>query len=154
MSGYLVNTVAVVAVILVLASAYVRFVPTVPDRWHIDPLTAASPGQAGVLARVNGGDIVPIGYDEGSAELLARLDKIIRATPRTKHIAGSIEDGRLTYLTRSRGFGFPDFATVTVEQVDGQSFPVILSRLRFGKSDLGVNRRRVSGWLSALEQRG
>ena len=154
MSGILMGLLVIIAVVLILATAFVRLAPTKPDQWHINPLTAVSPGQGGVLLRLSGGDITPAGFAEPPAELLARLDAIIRATPRTTCIAGSVDEGRLTYITRSRGFGFPDFATIAVEQVGEQSFPVILSRLRFGKSDLGVNRARVTGWLVALGQGG
>ena len=75
-----------------------------------------------------------------------RLDASIRGTPR---IAGSPEAGSVTYVTRSRVVGFPDYATVAVTQRAGRSYPVILSRLRFGGSDLGVNRARVTRRLEA-----
>jgi len=134
---------------LVLAAG-VRLAPTDPARWHVDPTAADSPGEAGVLVRPGDGDIRPEGVDMAPSGLLARLDAIIRANPRTRAIAGSVEAGRITYRTRSRVFGFPDFATVTVTEEGGRAFPVILSRLRFGRSDLGVNRARVEGWLAEL----
>ena len=34
---------------------------------------------------------------------------------------------------------------------EGRSALVILSRSRFGKSDLGVNRARITQWLEALD---
>ena len=77
---------------------------------------------------------------------MARLDRIIRATPRTTLLAGSPESGMVTYITRSRLWGFPDFTTVEARP----GAIVIHGRLRFGSSDMGVNRARVEGWVAAL----
>jgi uncharacterized protein (DUF1499 family) len=79
-------------------------------------------------------------------DALARLDEIALETPRTSRLAGSAEDGRVTYVTRSRVFGFPDYTTAEV--VDGQLR--VFGRLRFGGSDMGVNRARIESWLAQL----
>jgi uncharacterized protein (DUF1499 family) len=58
---------------------------------------------------------------------------------------------RATYIQRSEIFHFPDI--VTVEFVDlggGRSSLAIDSRSRYGKGDLGVNRRRVTAWMAVL----
>ena len=55
----------------------------------------------------------------------------------------------LTYITRSAAIGFPDYTTA---RQDGDQL-VIWARQRFGRSDFGVNRRRVDGWLDALQAR-
>ena len=78
---------------------------------------------------------------------LAALDSIIRDTPRTQVLAGSVDEGMITYVTRSRVFGFPDYTTVRQE---GDMLEVY-GRLRFGKSDLGVNAARIDGWLRQLQ---
>lgn len=78
------------------------------------------------------------------------MDAVIRATPRTRVLAGTLDDGQITYVTRSRGFGFPDYTTLSLS--DGGQVIEIRSRLRFGKSDLGVNRARIERWLEALGQ--
>jgi uncharacterized protein (DUF1499 family) len=81
---------------------------------------------------------------------LERLDVIIRATPRTHVLAGTPESGMITYVTRSAVFGFPDYTTLrrAGDQLE------IYGRLRFGKSDLGVNATRIDGWLMRLRQGG
>ena len=43
--------------------------------------------------------------------------------------------------------GFPDYTTVQLKD----DRLMIWARLRFGRSDLGVNRRRVDRWLADLE---
>ncbi len=79
---------------------------------------------------------------------LAALDAIIRAEPRTHVLAGSVGEGMVTYVTRSKMFGFPDYTTV---QQRGDTL-AIHARLRYGKSDMGVNKARVERWLNALRQ--
>ena len=83
-------------------------------------------------------------------EVLKAVEEIAATTPRTRRIAGSVEEGRITYETRTRWIGFPDYTTVEV--VDGDAGPLLAvhARLRFGRSDLGVNRRRVTYWLERL----
>lgn len=148
----LINTAWLCAMIVVSALLYIRIAPTDADAWNIDPMVVESPGMAGVLVRREGGDIAPAPLSMPAPDLLARLDAIIRATPRTRQIAGSVAEGRITYVTRSLIFGFPDYATVSAAQEGAQSVPVIYSRLRFGASDTGVNRARVRKWLEALDQ--
>ncbi|MHA6261691.1 DUF1499 domain-containing protein [Arenibacterium sp. CAU 1754] len=77
------------------------------------------------------------------------LDQIIRETPNVTVLAGTLKDGRRTYIARSRVIGFPDYVTVQYE--DG--LLKIYSRIRFGRSDFGVNAARVDGWLNALQAR-
>lgn len=154
MKTWIVNTTWMLALIVVSALVYVRVAPTNADSWHVDPTIATSPGPAGVLVRPRGGDIEPRSFDMPPEDLLRRLDRIIRDTARTRVLAGSVAEGRITYVTRSLVFGFPDYATVTTVATDTGSAPVILSRLRFGLSDSGVNRARVTRWLQALDQPG
>ncbi|WP_428515957.1 DUF1499 domain-containing protein [Roseovarius sp.] len=82
--------------------------------------------------------------DDG--DTLARLDTIIRDTSRTTVLAGSVDEGMITYVTRSALWGFPDYTTVAHR--DGRI--VLYGRARFGKSDLGVNAKRLDGWLAQL----
>jgi len=130
---------ALALVLLVVgAAAYIRLAPSDPARWHEMP---GPPGEitdrdlaGGVMRRVEGD--------------LAALDAIIREAPRTQVLAGSVKEGMITYVTRSRVFGFPDYTTV---RQAGDTLE-IHGRLRFGESDLGVNAARVDGWLERLRQ--
>jgi uncharacterized protein DUF1499 len=61
---------------------------------------------------------------------------------------------RLTYIQRSTVLRFPDI--VTVEFIDlgnDRSTLAIDSRARYGRSDFGVNRRRVSEWIGLLRSK-
>ncbi len=116
--------------------AWIRLAPSDPARWHVRPEFTDDRDMAGGVVR-----IVQTGPDG-----LARLDRIARATPRTRVLAGSVEEGMITYITRTPALGFPDYTTVWQ---DGDRL-VVWGRLRFGRSDFGVNRARVETWLKAL----
>jgi len=131
---------AAVLVLVLAAGAYVRLAPSDPATWHRMPAAITDRDQAGGAMRV-------VGAGDGG---LARLDAIIRATPRTQVLAGSVEDGMMTYITRSKLWGFPDYTTLRAagNQIE------LYGRLRFGRSDLGVNAKRLDGWLRAFAQGG
>lgn len=129
---------AIVALVLGFA-AWVRLVPARPANWHR------------ALTQSNQGDVTGIGSHShkrsATADDFARLDQIIRATDRTRVLAGSVDEGLVTYETRTLLWGFPDYTTV---QFDGSDLS-IYGRLRFGKGDMGVNKRRITGWLADLD---
>ena len=126
-----------VALLAVIGLAgWVRLAPSDPARWHVAVNGQQDADFPGGVRRVLMGD----------RQAFVRLDAIIRATARTRVLAGSVSDGRVTYITRSAVWGFPDYTTVEL-RTDAL---VIYGRLRFGRSDFGVNRARVEGWLAAL----
>ncbi|WP_299660918.1 DUF1499 domain-containing protein [uncultured Ruegeria sp.] len=121
---------------VVLLGGYIRFSPSDTARWHVAPQGADKDMRNGVVRVVNTG---PNG--------LAKLDAIATDAPRTRVLAGSVPEGMVTYITRSKVFGFPDYTTV---QQDGDELRVY-ARSRFGRRDFGVNQDRVSGWLALLQ---
>lgn len=123
--------------------AYIRLAPSDPARWHVDPLAAGDPGATGVRVRRT--------IAEPPEQVLARFDVIARAEPRSRVLAGSVSEGMITYVVRSRLFGFPDYVTVRAIAAPPGTDLVILSRLRFGRSDSGVNRARSDRWLQRLQ---
>nr|WP_171207305.1 MULTISPECIES: DUF1499 domain-containing protein [unclassified Ruegeria] len=125
----------IAAVIVVLG--FVRLAPSDPARWHVPPQAQADRDLPKGVLRVS----------ETGPEGLAQLDRIAQATPRTTVLAGSVEQGMVTYITRTKLFGFPDYTTV---QQDGDTLR-IYARLRFGRRDFGVNRDRVERWLALLQ---
>lgn len=117
--------------------AWIRFAPSDPADWHVDPqVTADQDLAAGVRRRI------PAGPNK-----FERLHAIILETPRTEILAGTQDDGQVTYVTRSKWMGFPDYTTVR----DSEEVLELWARSRFGQSDLGVNRARVEDWLQRLE---
>jgi len=121
-------------------------------RWHVDVLAATPPGQGGWLVRPDGGDAAWPVWEMAPEALLAALNEVALAEPRTTVVAGSLGAGRITYMTRSRLWGFPDFTTVQAVPLQGGATLALLARLRFGGSDLGVNRARVERWNGAVRR--
>ncbi|WP_417270524.1 DUF1499 domain-containing protein [Celeribacter sp.] len=133
--------VLIFAAIVVALQAYIRLAPVEVGRWHVDPFEARDPGAEG--------DKRVIESNTSPQEALARLEQVAQAAARTRLVAGSVEEGRLTYMTRSKLWGFPDFTTIEARATPTGAQIAILARLRFGKSDLDVNATRVTAWLAA-----
>ncbi len=129
-----------VLLVLVLV-AYIRLVPTNAARWHTLP-DVAGPGDTAE----EGGFLAVRRITAPAAEVLAAVEQRALATPRTTLLRGSVAEGMITFQTRSLIMGFPDHTTVAVQG----DLLVIYGRLRFGRSDLGVNRARIAGWLETL----
>jgi Protein of unknown function (DUF1499) len=134
---------AIIAVLGVLA--FIRLAPSDRAVWHVDMAAA------GFRAPANG-HVFCVRPDSGfgpvtdGAALLAKLDAVALATPRTTRLAGSAAEGRITWVTRSAVMGYPDYTTAQV--MAGPSL-CILGRQRFGSKDLGVNAARIGGWAQA-----
>lgn len=126
----------IIILVVVGGIAWIRLAPSDPEVWNVDPMVSADQDLAGgVRRRLDGG-----------REVFEALDRIILATPRTELLAGNLDAGRITYITRSKWMAFPDYTTV---QQNGDEVE-IYGRSRFGQSDMGVNRMRVDGWLEQM----
>jgi len=136
--GRLMTALWVLVAIIVVGMGYIRLAPSDPARWHVAPDVRENADLTHGVKRV---------IAAGPAAL-GQLDAIIRESPRTRVLAGSVEEGMITYVTRTAVMGFPDYTTI---QAAGDQVQ-IYGRLRFGRSDLGVNRNRVDGWLAMLER--
>ena len=123
---------------LVLAfPAYVRVAPSDPNRWHVAITAETESNLADGAVRII----------TSGPETLTILNKNMLNRPRTKVFAGSIEQGRITYITRTKLMGYPDYTTI---EQSGENIK-LFARLRFGKSDLGVNAARLEQLKGALE---
>jgi hypothetical protein len=121
---------------VVAALAFVRLVPSEVDRWHRPVGAAENTDGAGWSARVV----------QAHPGLLSDLHQGMLALPRTQLLAGAVGEGRLTYVTRSKWIGFPDYTTI---EQDGDQIK-LYARLRFGQSDMGVNAKRLDGLLERV----
>lgn len=144
--------VAVLALVVMGFALYVRLAPSDPVVWNVDPLTVAKPSTANsFLLRPVDSDASGEVYQTTPRGLLAAFDAVARAAPRTTVLAGSVEEGQITYLTRSVWWGFPDFTSVrAVPDRDGARL-AIFARARFGEYDFGANRARTLNWMSKLD---
>ena len=141
----------------VVLAVIMRWVSDDPAVWHVDPATAQRTGAPNdyLVAPEDATAAAPDRIADMHAlrprELLQRFDAFATGEPRTERIAGSPDEGRVTYVQRSRVFGFPDYVSVSAVEVPGGSALIAWSRSRFGHSDFGVNRARVERWLAALD---
>lgn len=132
---------------VVAFAAYVRLAPSDPARWHVSP---QANGPWDEVVADEGAASLRLSPAVGApADILARLDTIALATPRTTRLAGSVAEGRITWVTRSALWGFPDYTTAEVRD-DGL---YLFARLRFGRGDMGVNAARLAAWQAALSLR-
>lgn len=126
--------------LFLLGTAFVRLKPIDKERAH-HPLSFTENSKlAGGVER-----LADVNFED--------LHNLILSEPRTRVLNGDLKEGRITYVTRSRLWGFPDLTTVQAD-LDSETAPLqIYARLVFGKSDLGVNSTRVERWLSHLNTR-
>lgn len=92
-------------------------------------------------------------YPVTAADLRRVFAHAMSAQPRVTRVAA--DDAALTdrYIARSRLLGFPD--TIVVQffaRGAGQSTLAVSSRSQLGRSDMGVNRARVTLWLDLLSR--
>jgi uncharacterized protein (DUF1499 family) len=123
----------------------------------IDFAARASDGRKNVFAACPPGYCTPPGDMESPIFAMdwERLgdywSEVIAVQPRVGLVAWDTQQRRATYIERSAVFRFPDIVTVEFVPLGaGKSSLAIDSRSRYGKGDLGVNRRRVIDWLTTL----
>ena len=154
---------ALLGALLITALAvaiYMRGVDDDPARWHVDPRAAQRTGKPNDYLVAPEGttaaapDRIARTHPVPPHELLSRFDAVAREAERTDSIGGSVDARRITYVQRSRHFGFPDYITVEAVEVPGGSALIVWSRSRFGHGDFGVNRARVEAWLAKIGSTG
>ena len=136
----------VLGILLAGILVWVRVAPSDPARWHVDPVTVADPATPN-WARIALGEIAaPAGT------LAPRIEAALAGEERMSRLAGSLADGWATYIQRSRLMGYPDYVSIRIAPAgEGQETLAVLSRSRFGQSDLGVNAARLARLRAALQ---
>lgn len=129
----------IVLALVAAGIAYIRLAPSDLEQWHAMPAFQSDSDFENGANRV-----VETGPDG-----LAFLAEVAKAAPRTRLLAGSPAHDKMTWITRTKWIGFPDYTTAVQ---DGDILR-IHARSRFGKSDMGVNRARVDDWIAELKQR-
>ncbi|MEM6743292.1 MAG: DUF1499 domain-containing protein [Pseudomonadota bacterium] len=146
-------------VLIVVAVAgvavYMRAAPLGAAAEHVDPMTvtrAATPNNVltGPEGLSGSGKPAPL-WMASPEDLMAALDKVALAADRTRRVAGSVDALHATYVQRSRLMGYPDFISVKALPAGEGATLAVYSRSRYGRSDLGVNAKRVAAWLDAID---
>jgi len=132
-----ITLIAIVIVVIAIA-AWVRLAPLPVDTYHRIPATQRAEGDW-----PEAGGFEAVRQVAEPAARMAELDRMILSTARTRRLEGSVEEGLITYVTRSAVWGFPDITNLWIE---GDRLH-LRGHLVFGRSDLGVNRARIDHWL-------
>jgi len=135
---WIVGLLALAALALML---YARFAPIDVTDWHVAPEVTTEETMAG-------GYKTTLRLEGDADQITIQLVALATATPRTSVLAQ--DQGLITFITRSAGFGFPDFTTVAVRQDGLETEVQFYARLKIGKADLGVNKARVQAWIAQL----
>lgn len=149
----MIKLVVILALLAVAAvMLYVRFTPSDPALWHVDPRAIPKPETPNHwLIRPVGGDERPPHYRLDAPALAEVVDAVVLARPRTRRVAGSVGSGHMTYLARTPIMGYPDYVSIRVYATELGSSLAVFSRSRFGRSDLGANRARMAEWMAAID---
>lgn len=128
-------------------AAYVRLAPVDPARWHVD---IAAPGFTPpdgwtVFCPASGSRNDIVSQDRESA--LVALDAVALSSPRSRRIAGSPAEGRITWESRSALMAYPDYTTAAIIPASDGYHLCAVARQRFGSNDFGVNAARLGSWL-------
>lgn len=93
-------------------------------------------------------------FDVPADELELLALEVISGQPRVAMVSADRQHRTYAFVQRTRFLRFPDTITVRFVEIDAaRSSVAIYSRSKFGRSDLGENRRRVESWLAAIEAR-
>jgi len=113
---------------------------------------AAHPGaEAGALQRAAYPDIVPVTLPVPPAEAFKRVDAAAVAMG-WDVVARAPGEGRLEAVATTAWFGFRDDIVVRIRAEGTGSRIDIRSKSRDGRSDLGVNARRIRAFIARLKE--
>lgn len=137
---------AIVIAAAVGLGVYMRLVALDPGTWHVEPASARAPRTPNFVL-LTGADAVRLAAP--LSEAAAIIDARARADGAAL-LAGDPGEGFVTYVARSRVFGFPDAVSLRLSDEGVATRVEVFSRSVYGRSDLGANRARVDRWLAPL----
>ena len=86
-----------------------------------------------------------------AAALAAKVKELPNVEPRSVMVGENDAEFRYVLVQRSALFNLPDTINIAIQPLDATHAALaIYSRSRYGKSDLGVNMKRVQRWLDLL----
>ena len=116
--------------------------PRSPNTFLLAPEGLCKNAKVDVLAPV---------YGVAAAKLRQEFLAIVIAQPRTAHALADEVALYDDFVVRSAFFGFPDLVALKFLDLKGKRSTLALySRSVYGRSDLGVNRRRSMDWIARL----
>jgi hypothetical protein len=136
---------------------YVLNVEHDPAIWHVDPLSepqSVKPNSFRMAPPALTEEFVdspsPV-YTVNPTLMAKAFDDFVLSQSKTLRIAGSPDEGWMTYVQLSPSLNLPDYISVKfIDLNGGKSTVVVYSRSRFGYDDMGVNGERVMSWVGTL----
>ncbi len=123
-------------------------VPPPMDMTHLTRPATANTALAAPAGFSPAPDIVTHAYAVPPERLYAAIRTVAAAQPRTYPQVAYDDRMQAHFVARSAVFNFPDLIAA---QVQPDSTLILWSRSVYGAGDLGVNRRRLTAWLAALD---
>lgn len=137
---------AVVIVIVVVALVWIMYSPSNSDDWHLDP---ADDDIHRAQVRLIGREAPR--FPAEASEVLQNFAHFALSDHAVKLLDGSIEEGLMTFVARSRGLGLRDYITIKAAiDVDGTKLSII-GRAKYPM--FGSNSgRRIDRWLALMDE--
>ena len=124
-----------------------RFYPVDTEEYHADP---GEPDRQRSEVRLIGLDAPR--FPASADDVLETFAEIALADFGTRLVEGSVDEGMMTFVSRSKVFGFRNFTTVKAVDEPGGAKLAVLARPRLNGYDWGVNAKRLDRWLLELQQ--
>lgn len=124
-----------------------RLVPADTEPFHVDP---AEGDRQRSEVRLLGREAPR--FPASTSDVLTEIRRIATQDRGVRVVEGSVDEGMITFVARSKVFGFRDFITVKAVEEFGGTKLSVLARPRFNVYDWGVNAKRLDRWLLELEQ--
>ena len=125
-------------------------IPAPIDFMHLERPSSPNTALAAPATFLPAPDILTRRYSVAPDRLYEAIRAVAAAQPRTYPQINYDDRQQAHYVARSAVWNFPDLIAV---QVNPDSTLIIWSRSVYGRSDLGVNGKRVTAWLEALDSR-
>ena len=135
--------------VAIAGALWIRLAPHDTDRWHVDPADAPEPRGNGFRVI---GDVAPR-FPGDLETVLGTLTEIALAEPGVHLLDGGADEGLVTFVSRTKWAGFPDYVTFKAVAEGDRTKIAAISRARYPGSDRGVNRERLDRWFAELELR-
>lgn len=134
------TTVVLILIVVIGLQLLIRLTPSQAENWVITP----SDQPPGTYPTQSGFRVIR-DIDGAQEDFEVLFDQAMLEEPRTRKL-GQVQ-GQHVYVSRTAFWGFPDYTTLAMQ--DGRA--EIHARLRFGKSDMGINRARLERVLSRVD---
>ncbi|MEA2739949.1 MAG: hypothetical protein QOH05_3256 [Acetobacteraceae bacterium] len=128
--------------------------PSLMEITHIVRPATPNTALAGPAGSTPAPDVVTPPYKLSADALFALIQQVANSQPRTYQAALFPGQLQAHYVARSALLNFPDLIMVQVRKDSpDRSELIVYSRSVYGRSDFGVNRKRVETWLAALQMK-